>query len=106
MQTYKIHAPSFVAVAIVGGDTVLQSGPIIGWAVGQSFASLRDYCAKRGWLVEPLAPTVHPTFFEIDGCVYELTWNEGALVRITLLDGEDARELTYDELPDILKEQL
>jgi hypothetical protein len=107
MKSYRINSPTFVAACIVGGDIVLQTGPVLGWSVGQSFAALRDYCQKRGWVVEPLAELVRPTWFEIDGLVYELEWNEDVLSRIVLHEGgEDSRELRYDELPDLLKEQL
>lgn len=107
MQSYRIVAPHFVAAVIVGGDLVLQSAPILNWSVGKPFVLLRDYSRKRGWIVEPLEETVHPTWLELDGTVYEITWNEDTITGITAHEsGEESRELTWDELPSILKDQL
>ena len=107
MQTYKITAPSFVGALIVGGDTVLQSAPVLEWTVGQPFVTARDYCRKRGWIVEPLAEDVKPTWLEIDGTVYEITWHEGAITHITSHEsGEESRDLSWNEIPEILRKQL
>jgi hypothetical protein len=107
MQTYRITAPHFVAGVIVSGDYVLQSAPIVGWSVGQPFATLRDYSQRRGWIVEPMLESAQPTYLELEGRVYEIEWQDESIQRITMTDsGEEPRELTYDELPEILKEQL
>ena len=107
MQLYRVTAPHFVAGVVVSGDYVLQSAPILGWSVGKPFPFLRDYAKRRGWIVEPLEENAHPTWLELDGRVYEITWSEDTIERITVLEaGEEPKELSYNELPEILRDEL
>lgn len=106
MTTYRISAPAFVGALIVSSDFVLQAAPILHWAVGKDFRYVRDYCAQRGWIVEPLPDEVRPNWFEFDGQAYELHWVEGVLTRVTRHDLNEERDLRFDELPEVLKQLL
>ena len=106
MTFYRIVSPHFVASVITNGHIVLQSAPVLGWTVGKTFPYVRDYCAARGWSVEPLDEPVHPDWLEVDGRVYELLWHGEALSRISLHEDGEVTELGYDELPEQLKELL
>ena len=106
MTTYKITSPAFVAGIIVGGDIVVQAPPVLGWSVGVSFISVRDYCKKRGWIIEPVADSIKPTMIELDGRVYEIRYRSNNIESIVLYEDGEERELSWSEVPEILKEQL
>lgn len=103
MTTYRILAPHFVAGVVADDDIIIQAAPIVGWSVGNSFTDFRDYCQKRGWLIEPLDDSSHPRWLEYEGRAYEIVWRDNAIVRITLHDEGEERDLRVDELPDVLK---
>jgi hypothetical protein len=103
MTTYRITAPHFVAAIVESGDAIIQSAPILHWAVGKQFSYVRDYCHQRGWIVEPLETTVRPHWLECDGKTYELKWHNNTLTRITLHYDGEVCDLRFDDLPDVLK---
>lgn len=106
MTTYQIHAPHFCAGIIVSGDTVLQAAPILHWTVGRSFERTRSYFEQKGWRIVPVPTAAHPTWFEIDGAVYELRWKGSKINTIILHEDGDEQELTFDELPSQLRDLL
>lgn len=106
MTAYRIVAPHFVAGLVLAGDLVVQAAPVLSWALLKDFAFVRDYCAKRGWVVDPCEDDVQPNWLELDGVVYELRWHGNNLSRIARHADGEVTELGYDELPEQLKELL
>lgn len=103
MTTYRVIAPHFVAALVAQSDVVFQAAPILAWAVGKSFSNVRTYCSARGWHLEPLDDEAQPQWLEFDGLAYELHWNGNALMRVSVHEDGEARELSFDELPEQLK---
>jgi hypothetical protein len=106
LTTYTIHAPNFTAALVVSSDIVLQAAPILDWAVGKTFESVRDTCAKRGWIVEPRIENLRPRWLELKNKVYELKWNGNVVSRISLHEDGEVRDLTWNELPEELRKVL
>lgn len=46
----RIVAPHFVAGIVRGG----QCAPIIRYMKGWTLRQIKDYCAKKGWVIEEL----------------------------------------------------
>lgn len=102
MTTYRILTPAFVGTIVASGDLVVQAAPSLHWAVGGTFSAAREYFTRRGWQIEPLLLDTHPEWIEHAGCMYEFQWKGDTITRITKhVDGE-ARDITFDELPDEL----
>lgn len=106
MTTYKINTPHFVAALVVSSGTIVQAAPVLHWTVGGSFDAVRSYCRSRGWVIEPLCEDTQPTWLECDGRAYELHWLNDRIVRITLHENGEERDITFDELPDQLRRVL
>lgn len=106
MKTYRILAPHFTAGIEVSGDVVLQAAPILGWTVGKSFISFRDYAKARGWSLEPLDDRQRPQWIELEGRVYEIRWSGNTIIRISLHENEEVTDIKFDDLPDIIKRMI
>jgi hypothetical protein len=106
MTTYRISAPHFVAGIVASGDLILQAAPILSWAVGRDFGSVRDYCQRKGWQIEPVLAPRHPTWLELHGSAYELRWDGNRISSVVLHEDGEEKEMTFNELPDELKELL
>jgi hypothetical protein len=100
VTTYRINAPHFCAAAIVEEDTVVQSAPILRWAVGRPWSRLRDYARQKGWVVEPL-PSDHVAWIDAEEASYELKWIGNRCVRITRhVDGYEPEDVALGDLPE------
>lgn len=103
MTTYKITTPHFVAALVASSGHIVQAAPLLHWTVGCSFDTVRDYCRSYGWVIEPLCDDEQPTWLEYDGRAYELHWNDDHIVRITLHENGETRDITFDQLPNQLR---
>jgi hypothetical protein len=106
MTTYRIKTPHVTVGVVVHDDVIIQAGPVFHWAVGKEFSTLRDYCQKQGWRVEPLPEHNHPLSIEYEGVLYEFLWKNNGIIRITRHTEEGSRDISYRELPSVVKEQL
>lgn len=111
MTTYRILAPHFVAAVIVSGDVVMQSAPILRWAVGRYWQEVRDYCQKKGWKVEPLIDLTvkeakRPSLVQLNGSKYELHWNGPVLTRVTQHKNGEEIDLQFSEMPEQIQRLL
>ena len=107
MNSYRVNAPHFVAgIIVTPDDLIIQAAPILGWTVGKNFPYVRDYCRSRGWIIEPLPQDSQPRWLEVEGQCYEIVWRNGVIARITLHEGNEPKDLSFDELPECLKKLL
>lgn len=106
MKTYRVVAPHFISALIVDTDQVLQSAPILSWAVGKNWEVVRDYCKQKGWTIEPVIEDSHPQWVEVDGLAFELIWNGEVLTRVIKHSREGTVELRYRDLPEQIKNIL
>lgn len=57
VRLYRITAPHFCAGLLVSeSGKVAQSAPILKWARGKPWVSVKGYCEQRRWRVEFIEP--------------------------------------------------
>jgi len=54
---YQIVAPHFVAGLVMRDVRCADAAPILGWAVGKSYAELDGYFRRKQWRAIYLGPT-------------------------------------------------
>jgi hypothetical protein len=110
MTTYIIQAPKFRALVSEAENTVVSATEILDWAIGDHWTRVRDYCQKKGWQVIPCLDEndspARPTAVQIGTKQYSLKWFGDILVRVTLHDGFQSKDLSFDEIPESLKNLL
>jgi hypothetical protein len=106
MTTYRITAPNFVATIIRDGDTIVQSAPILGWAVGKDWTHVRNHLKNKGYTIEPLIEVNRIDTLEYNGNTYEFHWADDHIQRITVYLDDEPIDITWEQVPDVLKEQI
>ena len=103
MTTYRITSTYFCAAAIVSGDLVIESAPILSWSVGREWSRLRDYANMKGWTIEPLPEQdkAHVSWVDTEEASYEMHWVGKRCLRITKhVEGEQPEDITAEEMPE------
>lgn len=109
MTEYIIESNDFHASITEESGFVTAASSQFDLCVGLPFSHVRDYCTKKGWFVIPVIPGEddhRPTILVINHKEYTLKWVGDVLVRITLHEGFGSRDLSFDELPESLKNLL
>lgn len=104
---YRIHAQGAPLDISVLGEYVTEAPPALDLAIGHTFDYLRTYAERKGWLIEPLvADKEHPSHVEYKGAVYLLIWRADSLRQIIKHENGEETELTYSELPEVVRRVL
>lgn len=109
MTQYLIESNDFKALVTEDGGICTAVSPEFDLCLGLPFAHVRDYCNRKGWFVIPIIPEeaiIRPTLVEIGHVTYSLKWVADILVRVTIQDGFSNRDLSFDEIPESLKNLL
>lgn len=53
-RLWRIEGPRFVAGLVVRAGVVVEAAPILGWAVGRPWSSVRAYAVRKGWHGAPV----------------------------------------------------
>lgn len=106
MTHYQIITPWFVAGLTEQGDKIVAATGELANYIGQDFGPVRDFARNKGWRIEPIIESTHPNTLEYNGQIFEFHWHDDTLMRITVTDLDDTRDILFDELPRVIKNLL
>jgi len=102
ITTYRIVAPYYVADLVKDEDTIVQTAPILKWAIGKSWEFVREYLQRKGYTIEPVIDEAETRFaFETKAGTF-VVYHAGSFIqKIEYFDHEEEKiEVKFDQLPD------